>query len=344
MSMSERLLPRIVNWHLTYACQLRCTHCYTESGRRASRKLPKAQLLRIADILASMKPAAVLLGGGEPLLVPELFQIRERLARAGIKTRLYTNGVDVTDDAVDEIARRFRLVHVSLDGATAEVHDAIRGRAGAFEATMRTLAALDRAASAFRGREGDEFQFGIDVTLVRSNFHQLELFCTAIAASFPALSFLYLGAAVPSGLGSRESYAEQELLSEEHLELLRDPRLPERLRALVPKSVDLGVNDGFSLVMGPDQISAGIARLNTIEIEADGGVRGMLIYEGTVGNMLEDPPEILWRRVQERVQDPYVVAALSGVRTMKEWAIAVRRMDRHFASRKDLVRLNRRSG
>jgi MoaA/NifB/PqqE/SkfB family radical SAM enzyme len=341
--MSAVPLPRSVNWHLTYACQLRCTHCYTESGRRPSRKLPREQILRVADVLCSMQPRFVLLGGGEPLLVPELYEIGERLARAKIKTRLFTNGIDVADDAAAELGRRFTYVHVSLDGVTAAVHDAIRGRAGAFEEAMRTLGALDRAASAQRDRGQEEVRFGIDVTLVRSNFDQLEEFCSVIPASFPALRFVQLGAAAPSGLASRESYVEQELLTEEQLTRLRDPRLKERLRALSPASVKgVSVTDGFTLVMGPEQIGAGIAQTDVMEIEADGSVRGLLVYEGTVGNLLEEPPEVLWQRVQEREQHPFVVRELSGVRTMSAWAAAVRRIDRHFASGEDLIRLARR--
>ena len=38
-------LPSVVLWEITYACPLRCTHCYTESGRRPSRQLSLDQML-----------------------------------------------------------------------------------------------------------------------------------------------------------------------------------------------------------------------------------------------------------------------------------------------------------
>jgi MoaA/NifB/PqqE/SkfB family radical SAM enzyme len=334
-------LPRHVNWHLTYACQLRCTHCYTESGRRAAQKLPRDRILAVADVLVSMKPESVCLGGGEPLLVPELFEINDRLRAAGITTRLYTNGFQVSDDVAADLGRRFDYVHVSIDGATAEVHDTIRGRAGSFDDAMRTLAALDRAA-----QQDPNIRFGIEVSLLRSNFAQMELFCTSIPARFPEIDFVGMAAANPTGLASRESYVEAELLGDAELAVLRDAGLQARLRALTPASVEtVYAVDGFFLL--PTSAERRKERnpfwLSAMEIEADGGVRGVLTSEGVVGNILEEAPATLWTRVQERLQDPFVVAALEGVgSSMKAWAEATRRIDRHFGRPADLRRIARR--
>ena len=118
-----------------------------------------------------------------------------------------------------ELARIFAHIHVSLDGATAEVHDRIRGRAGAFEGALAALAALDRVAAARRAAGEERPRFGLDTVVVRSNFPQLPAICAEIAPRFPELSFLRMGAAVPSGPANAERYAEEELLS------AQEPRL-----------------------------------------------------------------------------------------------------------------------
>src|SRR5690349_21176853 len=110
--------PSSANWDLTYACQLRCGYCYSESGRRAARTLPHADLLRIADTLAGMGLRSVHLSGGEPLLVHGLPEIVERLRARGTKVVLYTNGLLINDDNAPELGQLFVRIRVGVDGAT----------------------------------------------------------------------------------------------------------------------------------------------------------------------------------------------------------------------------------
>ncbi len=41
--------PVYVNWDLTYACPLRCIHCYSESGRRPSHPFVVERLLPVLN-------------------------------------------------------------------------------------------------------------------------------------------------------------------------------------------------------------------------------------------------------------------------------------------------------
>src|SRR5262245_27039594 len=126
-------LPAFVNWDITYACPLRCSHCYSEAGRRPSRQLPLQEMLRLADVLVSLRPKCVAISGGEPLLVSGLREVVERLAAGRVTTGLYTSGFGVDEANAAWIGRLFSAVHVSVDGADAETHDFIRGRKGSFE-------------------------------------------------------------------------------------------------------------------------------------------------------------------------------------------------------------------
>ena len=336
--------PSHVDWQITYACQLRCTHCYTESGRRASRKLPREDLLRIADSLVALKVKRVLIGGGEPLLVAEIFEIVERLTNAGIVISFYTNGLDVTPEQASTLGRLDAEVHVSIDGATPEVNDPIRGRAGAFAATAKSLGVLNEVAVERKRLGLSRFRFGIDVTLVRSNFDQIMPVCTVLAARFSELAFIQLGAVIPSGLAAEEGFARHEVLTQKQLDALAKPGLEAELKALAPSSVEyVCVSHNLSLQLHSER-ARGMAMPyeEVMEIEPDGSVRAMVTYEGVVGNILRDPPELLWRRCQERVHDPVVVEHLWGVKTPEEWAAAVRRLDEHFGTPEDLLRFARR--
>jgi MoaA/NifB/PqqE/SkfB family radical SAM enzyme len=333
--------PSDVIWDITYACPLRCTHCYSESGRRPSRQLGTEDLLRVADALIEWRPNGVAFAGGEPLLVRDVFQVAERLSRAGIPVTLYTGGWPLTAAMADDILRVFAQVNVSVDGATADVHDRIRGRSGSFDRAMATLTALNDAARR-RESQGDAVPaIGIDCVLVRSNFHQIDDVCTELAPRFPALRFLWFGAAVPSGLASRSGFADHELLTDPQHRQLGSREQMQRIRALAPRHVAVATNDNLMLQMHPDLVARGVY-MPTLQVEPDGEVRAMPIYEGTVGNVLTDPGDVLWKRAVDRWHDPFVVETLQPVRTMAQWAQAARRIDYHFGSDAVRERIDRR--
>lgn len=336
--------PTSANWDLTYACQLRCGYCYSESGRRASSTLPHEDLLRIARTLAGMGLRSVHLSGGEPLLVPGLAEIVAALRSSGTHVVLYTNGLLITDDNAAELGRLFARIRVGVDGATPEVHDRVRGREGAFDGAMAGLAALDRAAAtrASAGERGP--RFGIETVVCRSNFAQLEAICGTIVPRFRHASFVRFGAAIPSGLGNNARYAATELLTDAELARLRDPSFAARLRALLPETVSrLHVHDNFELSMDPERAGSDQGNAGLMHVEADGSVRGLAIYEGTVGNLLRDPPDVIWPRVLERRRHPVTLRVLSSLRGLGDWAVAARRIDREFASEEHRERLSHRA-
>lgn len=334
--------PDYIVWDITYACPLRCEHCYSESGRRPTRQLGHDEILRVTDRIIALEPSGVGLAGGEALLIKGIFEVIERLMSAGIEVLLYTGGWPLRPHMMADLMRLRPRVHVSVDGATAAVHDRIRGRAGSFDRAMAALGLLDEACSDARRHGAEPLVFGLDATIVRSSYDQLDLFCTDIAPRFPELGFLALSAVVPSGLASRAGFVEHEVLSDEQTASFTTAALRERLLALAPPGIELSISDNKAMRMHPDQVASGTA-FRGIAVEPDGAVRAMCIYEGVVGNLLTDEPRELWRRVLARWSDPFVVETLRPVRTMRQWAEATRRIDYHFGTEADRVRIDRRA-
>ena len=79
--------------------------------------------------------------GGEPLLRKELaLSIIDRFAEAGVAVSLVTNGWFVDEAVADRIAAIDDVrVHVSVDGASPEVHDAVRGVPGSWRRAVRAI-------------------------------------------------------------------------------------------------------------------------------------------------------------------------------------------------------------
>ncbi|MFY1691228.1 radical SAM protein [Plantactinospora sp. WMMB782] len=339
--MNVDAAPNVLIWDVTFACPLRCSHCYTESGRRRPQNLSHEEMLRVADALITFRPIMITLCGGEPLTVPRIVEVVERFAAAGVRVFLYTSGWSVPEETVRRLAGSVSRIVVSVDGATAEVHDRIRGRAGSFDRAMAALALLD-AESARRIAAGESpLRFGIDNVVVRSNYHQLDELCSSVAPRFPHLTDLAFGAVVPTGLASRVSYGEHEMLSDEQVAALVDEGTRQRLQQAAPPSVKVTTTDNFGVQMHPDYI-ASHPDFRPLEVEPDGEVRAMPIYEGTVGSLLAEDPFVLWERARSRWHDPFVVETLRGIRSRTDWAEAVRRIDYRFGSDEVRARIDRR--
>jgi len=159
--------PICLTWELTYACNLQCVHCLSSSGRRDPRELTTEQVFDVIDELAEMQVFYVNLGGGEPMVRRDFFDILERAVARGIGVKFSTNGTFVDAAAATRLARMDYLdVQVSLDGADAETNDRVRGE-GSWDSAMAAISNLHAA-----GFEG----FKISVVVTRDNVSQLDAF------------------------------------------------------------------------------------------------------------------------------------------------------------------------
>jgi MoaA/NifB/PqqE/SkfB family radical SAM enzyme len=323
--------PKVVVWDTTYACPLRCVHCYSESGRRPHRQLSPEDMVTVVDRIIELRPSLVDLTGGEPLLVNGITDIAARIRDAGSTPAIYTGGWPLRASMLPALARCGSRVIVSVDGPDAATHDRIRGRAGSFDRAMAALAMLDADGS---------IPFGIDSTVMRGNIDALPRFCTEIAPRFPRLRRISFKGVAPVGLASRMSFADAELLTDEQIAEFGSPEFAGRLRALAPGTVHIDVETNLGIRMLPSARDA--SGFETMFVEPDGDVRGMTVYEGTVGSLLREPGSVLWQRCMQRWDDPFVVEALSSVRTMRDWSVAARRIDYHFGSPEVRARIDAR--
>jgi MoaA/NifB/PqqE/SkfB family radical SAM enzyme len=147
-ALGDRPGPLTLELYPTLACNLDCAFCdTTDRHRKPVGELSAERLLELVDEAAAMGCKRVfVLGGGEPLLrrdvVPALFVRAKALGMEGILT---TNGTllhgalaqTLCDIGWDE-------VHISVDGATPAVHDALRGQRGAFRRTVQNACRLRR--------------------------------------------------------------------------------------------------------------------------------------------------------------------------------------------------------
>jgi mycofactocin radical SAM maturase len=182
--------PICLTWELTYACNLSCVHCLSSSGRRDPAELSTAECKAVIDELERMQVFYVNIGGGEPTVRPDFWELVDYATAHRVGVKFSTNGVKITPDVARRLAGSDYVdVQISLDGATAEVNDAVRG-VGSYDTAMRAMANLAQAG--FVG-------FKISVVMTRHNVDQLDAF-KAIADGFGAQ--LRITRLRPSGRGA----------------------------------------------------------------------------------------------------------------------------------------------
>src|SRR6201991_3298258 len=159
--------PICLTWELTYACNLSCVHCLSSSGRRDPRELTTDECKAVIDTLERMQVFYVNIGGGEPTVRPDFWELVDYATAHHVGVKFSTNGVRITPEVATRLAASDYVdVQISLDGATAEVNDAVRGN-GSF--AMAILALENLAAAGFTG-------FKVSVVVTRHNAGQLDDF------------------------------------------------------------------------------------------------------------------------------------------------------------------------
>jgi mycofactocin radical SAM maturase len=182
--------PICLTWELTYACNLACVHCLSSSGRRDPRELTTAECMAVIDELERMQVFYVNIGGGEPTVRRDFWELVDYAVAHRVGVKFSTNGSRITAQRAAWLARADYVdVQVSIDGATPEVNDRIRGP-GSYAAA---ILAMERLADAgFTG-------FKLSVVVTRENVPQLDAF-KALADRYGAQ--LRLTRLRPSGRGA----------------------------------------------------------------------------------------------------------------------------------------------
>ena len=133
--------PLRVYWEITRACDLACRHCRATANPNADPdELTTVEGLHLLEQLASFgEPRPhVVLTGGDPLKRSDLFKLIDAARGLGLRVSVAPSATPLlTEEALLKLASAgIDAISLSLDGSTAERHDAIRGIAGTYGRTL----------------------------------------------------------------------------------------------------------------------------------------------------------------------------------------------------------------
>lgn len=134
--------PFIVIWEATQACDLACVHCRASAQpRRNPFELSSEEARRLIDQVAELRVPVFVITGGDPLKRPDIYELVEYATHRGVRTSLTPSATPLlTREAIAELQRRgLARLAVSLDGSTAELHDAFRRVPGSYAWTLGAI-------------------------------------------------------------------------------------------------------------------------------------------------------------------------------------------------------------
>lgn len=126
--------PETVHLTITKKCNLSCPLCY-EINKNVT-EMKKNEIFTLIDKLAKMKVFQLAIGGGEPFLREDIYEIIEYCHIKGIVPNITTNGTLINDNIVGNIKNKVGGVTVSLNGYSSRTnigrdkrffHDIIHG-------------------------------------------------------------------------------------------------------------------------------------------------------------------------------------------------------------------------
>ena len=153
----------ILQIHPTRRCNLRCLHCYSQSGPEERAELEASLIEAVLEDAARLGFDVLAVSGGEPFLYRGLAQVLTRAKELGLFTSVTTNGTLLSTTRLRLLVGLVDLLAISVDGQPGS-HNEIRASPDAFERLVQGLPKL-RATG---------MPFGFIFTLTQYNLHELE--------------------------------------------------------------------------------------------------------------------------------------------------------------------------
>jgi mycofactocin radical SAM maturase len=168
--------------------------------------LSTAECKALIDEFERMQIFYINIGGGEPTVRADFWELVDYATAHHVGVKFSTNGVKITPEIASRLASSDYVdVQISLDGATAEVNDAVRG-AGSYATALRAMQNL--ADAGFAG-------FKVSMVMTRHNVGQLDEF-KALADRFGAQ--VRITRLRPSGRGA-DTWDELHVTAEQQRQL-----------------------------------------------------------------------------------------------------------------------------
>lgn len=275
----ELKAPVVVDFELTYDCNLNCEFCYLCSGKSTRENIKEPAIKdrkRIIDEIANREINHVIFTGGEPLLSPQLLDLVTYTVEKEINVSINTNATLLTKNFAAALKKLNVVVLITLEGATPQEHDSQTKSPGSWEESLTGLKYLKE--------EGVEVS--INMTVTRKNFRLIEDVAKLVAAYNTGFTFTRF-------VSSSKPQYEKHGLTQSNLKELSsiihssDLSTLKNVKSLMPIPVCSEISS---------EISSGICRagLTRCCITPDLCVKACIFSDKVIGNLENNTLDEIW--------------------------------------------------
>lgn len=130
----------IISWNATNKCNLKCSHCYRDSGKEIERELTTEEAKRLINQIVKAGFKIMIFSGGEPLMREDIFELIGYASEAGLRPVLGTNGTLLSREIAQKLKEAgISAIGISLDSLYAKKHNCFRGSDEAFKEAIYAM-------------------------------------------------------------------------------------------------------------------------------------------------------------------------------------------------------------
>lgn len=128
---------KVMQFHLTNGCNMRCPHCYMHSGEKAD-ELTTEEIFEVLEHFRAGGGDEVTFTGGEVRMRKDLLAIVKKAFSLGLGVVILTNGTLWDKTLIRAFAPYLKRVQISVDGFSEEENARVRGK-GNFTKALQAI-------------------------------------------------------------------------------------------------------------------------------------------------------------------------------------------------------------
>lgn len=169
--MQTRDLDKLLTLELelSHECNYRCRYCYSVAGSKLSNELTLSEVLQVVDQAQDLcVRTIVIIGGGEPLLYPDIKEVIKYIFSKGMNIIVFTNGT-LLDKKMSEFLHAYGVFPVlKANGIIPKTMNWLCGNSSAYKNFLKALFNLDEA-----GYMREDMPIGISTIICRQNYDEI---------------------------------------------------------------------------------------------------------------------------------------------------------------------------
>ncbi len=149
-------------------CNFSCRYCYAGDGSASNAELSLEEMENVIDQAVDLGVQKIIILGGEPMMVTEIFTVLDYIRKQGVDVELFTNGSLITAKWAGELFRLGVQIALKMNSRKPEIQDFLAGRKGAFDAIQQAFGYLLDA-----GYPSSDGLLSVSTVICRQNYAEL---------------------------------------------------------------------------------------------------------------------------------------------------------------------------